>query len=84
MGVVREAIEDGVGVGRVSDEFVPFVDRDFAGDDGAPANVALFDNLERISASGGVERLKSPVVKYQQLEAAERPQQSGIATICAG
>ena len=34
MGVVDEAVEDGVGVGRVADHRVPFVDWDLAGQDG--------------------------------------------------
>jgi hypothetical protein len=34
VGVVHDAVEDGVGVGRVSDELVPFVDWDLTRDDG--------------------------------------------------
>ena len=34
MGVVDEAVEDGVGIGRVADDPMPFVDRDLAGQDG--------------------------------------------------
>lgn len=26
MGVVHDAIEDGVGIGRISDQLVPFID----------------------------------------------------------
>jgi hypothetical protein len=33
MGVVNEPIEDGVGICRVADEGVPFVDGDLAGED---------------------------------------------------
>jgi len=31
--VVNDAIENGVSVGRIADQPVPFVDRDLAGDD---------------------------------------------------
>jgi len=34
MGVVDEAVEDGISVGRVADDLVPFVDRDLAGKEG--------------------------------------------------
>jgi hypothetical protein len=34
LGVVDDAIEDGIGVGRIADRLVPFVDGDLAGDDG--------------------------------------------------
>jgi len=32
--IVDDAIEDGVGVSGISDQLVPFVDGDLAGDDG--------------------------------------------------
>src|SRR4029077_9342693 len=34
MGVVDEAVEDGISVGRVADDLVPFVDWDLAGKEG--------------------------------------------------
>jgi hypothetical protein len=37
MGIVDEAIEDGVGVGRVADDLMPFVDGDLTGEDGRAA-----------------------------------------------
>jgi hypothetical protein len=33
VGVVHDAIEDGVGIGRIADQVVPLVDGDLAGDD---------------------------------------------------
>jgi hypothetical protein len=36
MGVVDEAVEDGIGIGWVADYLVPFVDWDLAGQDGEP------------------------------------------------
>ena len=33
MGVVNQAVEDGVGVSRVADESMPFVNGDLAGED---------------------------------------------------
>ena len=33
VSVVDDAIEDGVGVGGIADQLVPFVDGDLAGDD---------------------------------------------------
>jgi hypothetical protein len=51
--VVNEAIQDGVGVGRIADEVVPFVDRQLTGDDGGAPAVAGF---EEIVAGAGIER----------------------------
>ena len=50
MGVVDEAVEDGIGVGRVADHLMPFVDRDLAGENGRAAAVAFFEDLVEIAA----------------------------------
>ena len=63
---------------------VPFVDRDLAGDDGRSAAVAFFEDFEEVVAGGGIERLETPIVEDEQLHAAERPQDAGVATIAAG
>ena len=34
MGVVDEAVENGIGIGRVADHLMPFVDWDLASQDG--------------------------------------------------
>jgi hypothetical protein len=83
VGIVDDAIENSVGVGRIADEIVPFVDRDLAGDDGRSPAVALFENLEEVVARGGVERCEPPVVEDEQLHATEGAQDMGIAAIAA-
>ena len=82
--VVNDAIEDGVGIGGIADQLVPFVDGDLAGDDGRSAAIAFFENLEQVMTSGGIERLEAPVVEDEQLHAAECTLDAGIATIAAG
>jgi hypothetical protein len=54
MGVVDEAVEDGVGIGRVADHLVPFVDGDLAGENGRAAAVAFFEDLVEVAAGTGV------------------------------
>ena len=82
--VVDDAIEDGVGVGWIADQLVPFVEGDLAGDDGRAAAVTFFEDFEEVVTSGGVEGLETPVIEDEQLHPAERPQETGIATIAAG
>ena len=84
MRVVHDAIEDGVGVGWIADQIVPFVDGDLTGDDGGSPAVAFFEDFEKVVACCGVERFESPIVEDEQLHAAERPQDAGIAAIAAG
>jgi hypothetical protein len=81
--VVDDAIENGVGVSRVADQFVPFVDRDLAGDDRRSPAVAFFEDFEEVVAGGGIERRKPPIIEDEKLHTAERPQQARITAIAA-
>lgn len=72
MGVVDEAVEDGVGVGRVADEGVPLVDRELAGDEGGTAAISVLQDLQEVVAGAGIERGEAPVVEDEKIDAAER------------
>ena len=63
MGVVDEAIEDGVGVGGVPDQGVPVGDGELAGDQGGSAAIAFLQDFQKVMAGLGVEGLESPVVQ---------------------
>ena len=90
MGVVDEAIEDGVGVGRVADDLVPFVDRDLAGEDGRSAVVAFFEDFVEIAASAGVEGIEAPIpgsspgTLDEELGAAQAAHDARVAPVAAG
>ena len=84
MGVVDEAVEDGVGVGRVADYLVPFVDRDLAGQDRRAAAVAFFEDLVEIAAGAGIERFKAPIVEDEELGADEAAHDAGMTAVATG
>src|SRR6266853_1589092 len=84
MGVVNDAIEDGVGEGGLADQVMPAVNRDLAGDQRGAAAIAVLDNFQHVVALLGTERLEPPIVKDQQLDAAKGAHQAGIAAIAAG
>jgi len=65
VSVVDETVEDGVGVSRIADHGMPFVDRDLAGENGRAAAVALLEDLVEIVAGAGVERFEAPIVEDQ-------------------
>jgi hypothetical protein len=52
VGVVHDAIEDGVGVGWITDQIVPFIEGDLAGDDGGSPAVAFFEDFEKVVPCG--------------------------------
>ena len=81
---MNEAVEDGVGICRIADKGVPFVDGDLAGEDGRPAAVALFEDLVEVATGTGVERFEAPIVEDEKLDAGETAQDAGIAAVTAG
>ena len=46
VGVVDEAVEDGVGEGGVADDLAPLLDRNLTGDDRGRALMTVFEDLE--------------------------------------
>ena len=84
MGVVNEAVEDGVGIGRIADHLVPLLDRKLAGDDGRAAAVALFEDFEEIVPRVGIERFETPVVEDEQIDARERLRGAWRTSVAAG
>ena len=51
MSVVKEPVEDGVAEGRITDDVVPVVDGDLAGEQRAAAGVTVVEDLEEVVAS---------------------------------
>jgi hypothetical protein len=84
VGVVDQAIEDGIGVGRVADQLMPAVDRQLAGDNGGAAAVAVIEDLQKVVTGSGIERLEAPIVEDEQIDAAKRAQQAQVASVAAG
>ena len=81
MGVVNEAVEDGVGEGRIADDLAPLLDRNLAGDDRRSALMAVLQDFEEIALFGLCERRQTPVVQDQELDAREAFEQAAIAAV---
>src|SRR5271169_6061008 len=81
IGVVDDAIENGVGQSGISHEFIPAVDRKLAGDDQGTSVVAILDDLQQITLLLGQQRFGSPIIEYEQVDAAELAHQLGVTTI---
>src|SRR4051795_13638999 len=60
MGIVNDAIQDGVGQGGIPDQGMPAVHWGLAGDQGGAAAVAVFDDFEHVVALLGAERFETP------------------------
>src|ERR1700721_4584498 len=73
--------QDGVGIGRIADYFVPSVYWKLGGNHRGAASIAFLEDFQEIMSGGGVERLQSPIVEDQKVGAAEGEQKTGGATV---
>jgi transposase len=68
VGVVDEAVEDGVGDGGVGDDLMPMLDRHLTGNDGRSALVAVIVDLMEIATLVAGERGETTVVEDEQVD----------------
>src|SRR5271157_1693749 len=81
IGVVNDAVEDGVGERGNADQVMPAVHRNLAGDDERALVVAILDDFEQIARLIGGERFGAPIVENEQFDARERAQEPGVAGV---
>ena len=81
VGIVNETVQDGVSIGRIADYFVPSVDWKLGGNHRGAASVAFLEDFQKVVSGGGVERLQAPVIKDEQIGAAEVTQQTRMASV---
>ena len=85
VGVVDEAIEDGIGERWVAgDQVVPAVHRDLAGDQRGATAVAVLGEFQQVARLLRAKRLEPPVIQDQQLHRAQGAHQPGMPAIAAG
>ena len=84
MGVMNEAVEDSVGIGWITDDIVPAVDRKLACDDGGAAAIALLKDFQKILPCLGIEGCKAEVIEYEKIGAAERAQEAAMPAVAPG
>jgi len=61
VGVMNDAVQDGVREGWITDQVMPSFDRDLAGDQCGTTTVTLFDDLQQIASLLRAERFKAPI-----------------------
>src|SRR5215472_13108098 len=84
MGVVNKAVKDRVGISRIANERMPFIDGDLAGEDRRAAPITLLEDLVEITTGAGIERFEAPIVEDEELDAGKAAQNAGIAAIATG
>ena len=84
MRVVHEAVENGVGVGGITDDLMPGGQRELRGDDRRSAAVSLLKDFKQVVTGAGVEELETEVVEDEKIGAAEGSDQARMAPVASG
>jgi len=84
MGVMDEAVQNGVGVSWVADDLVPGGQRELGCDDRRPAAIPLLEDFEEVVTRAGVEGFKAEVVEDEEIGAAEGFDEARMAPVAPG
>ena len=84
MGVVDDAVEDGVSDGGFADEVVPFGDGELCGDEGGSSAVSFFADFEEVEPLAVGEAMCTPVVEMRELDPCELVDEPGEPPVEAG
>ena len=84
VGVVDEAVEDGVGQGGVANDLVPVVDGNLAGDEGGASVVAVFNDLEEVASLFVRQARHPPVIQDQEVGLGIGVHELGVASVAFG
>lgn len=81
MSVMDDAIEDGVGDGRLADHFVPCRHGELGSDQSGFPAVTFFEDFQEVETLLIIEAVRAPVVENEQLDACKFVDHAWEATV---
>ena len=84
MGVVDQAVQDGIGQGGVPDLGVPFICWELSGHKGGTEAVTVFEDFQEVPALFFSQGGQTPIVQGDQIGFGEGGQELGIASVPFG
>ena len=75
VGIVDEAVQDGICECRLVNNFVPGVDRQLAGDEGWARTISVLDNLHEVATLAGIQTIRPPVIQDEQVDFCQAAEQ---------
>jgi hypothetical protein len=82
--MMDEAVQDGIGEGGISNDIVPVLEGELAGDEGGSSFGAVFDDLQEIAALGLVQGSQAVIVDGQEVGFLEAVHELGRGAISPG
>jgi len=84
MGVMHEAIEDGVSDSGIADALVPMINGKLSSHDGGGTAVPVLDDLQELSALWGGHRGQTEIVDHQDFGLEKFFHELWIGAVCSG
>jgi hypothetical protein len=84
VGIVDEAVQDGIGECGVSDHRMPVFEWELAGEEGGASAVAVFEDLEEVAALGVGEGGEAEVIEDEELGPGQAVEELGVGAVRAG
>ena len=84
VGVVNEAIQDGIGICWIADQVEPAGDGELAGHHRRFASITVLEDFEQVMAGIAVERFEAPVIEDEDVDPGKAFHARGDAAIALG
>jgi len=84
MGVMHEAIEDGISDRGIADALVPVINGKLSGHDGGGAAVPVFDDLQELSSLWSGHRGQTEIINHQDFSLEQFFHELWIGAVCSG
>ena len=81
MGIVNQAVQDGIGNGGVADMIMPVFHGELTGNEGGCITVTLLDEFEELSSFGVVQRGQPQVIEDKEVRFGEFLHETSITAI---
>ena len=83
IGVVNEAVQDGIGQSWVCNDLIPVIQGQLTGDDCRSAFVAVFNDLKHITSLVIIEFFRSPVIENEKVGFGELLEDPAITSVAS-
>lgn len=84
MGVVNQAVQVGIGVSRITDQFMPSGYRELAGDEGRAAAISVLEDFQQVVPGVAIEGFKAPVIENEQVDPSKTLHTRGDPAVTLG
>ena len=84
IGIVDQAVQDGVPDGWIREADVPLSNRHLSGNHCGCSSIAIIQDFEQVLRLGASQRITQPIVEEQELDSSKGVEEFGVRTVGVG